>query len=96
MEGFSDHEAGSAIEACKNAPSEWLEIELVDDDDLPIPFVEYRVVQPDGKAVTGYLDQEGFARLDGIPGGMCQVTFTELDGPEWIFIESTKSKLMEG
>lgn len=61
----------------------WIEIVLVDEDGQPVPRERYRVVLPDGKTRTGQLDDRGFARLEGIEAGMCDVSFPDIDGREW-------------
>jgi len=62
----------------------WIEIELVDEDDNPIPGERYKVTLPDGKTVAeGTLDENGFARVDGIDPGNCKITFPNLDKDAW-------------
>ena len=62
----------------------WIEIELVDDDNEPVPGEPYRITLPDGEtAAEGTLDDKGFARVDGIDPGTCKVTFPELDKDAW-------------
>lgn len=61
----------------------WIEIVLLDDDGAPIGGEEYRVTLPDGAVRSGRLDDRGFARLDGIEAGVCDVTFPRIDGREW-------------
>jgi hypothetical protein len=62
-------------------------------DDKPIPYEAYKMKLPDGKVIEGYLDGEGFARIDNIPmAGNCQVCFTDLDKDAWEFIETTSAK----
>lgn len=61
----------------------WIEIELVDESDEPVPGEKYKITLPDGRVTTGTLDQNGFARVDGIDPGTCQVTFPELDKDAW-------------
>lgn len=61
----------------------WIGIELKDEDGNPMPGEEYRAKLPDGKVVTGWLDKEGKARIDGIPkGGQCEVTFPRIHKKE--------------
>lgn len=63
----------------------WIEIELVDEEDNPVPGERYEITLPDGETVAkGTLDENGFARVDGIEDpGNCQVTFPELDREAW-------------
>jgi type VI secretion system secreted protein VgrG len=70
----------------------WIEIELVDEEDNPVPGEKYRITLPNGKVAQGTLDHEGFARVEGIDPGTCQITFPELDKEAWEFIESTGPK----
>src|SRR5882724_11612666 len=62
----------------------WIEIELLDEDKNPVPGEAYRIISPDGEtAADGTLDDKGFARVDGIDPGTCQITFPELDQEAW-------------
>ena len=62
----------------------WIEIELVDEEDNPVPGERYEITLPDGTTVArGTLDENGFARVDGIDPGECQVTYPELDRDTW-------------
>jgi type VI secretion system secreted protein VgrG len=61
----------------------WIEIELVDEQDRPIPGERYIITLPDGAEIRGSLDQNGFARVDNIEPGVCRITFPELDGMAW-------------
>jgi len=67
----------------------WIEIELVGEDDQPIPGERYRIKLPDGETVAeGTLDDKGWARVAGFDPGSCQVCFPGLDEEAWEFIES--------
>lgn len=62
----------------------WIEIKLLDEDNLPVPGERYVVTLPDGKVVaSGTLDSEGFARVDNIDPGNCKVSFPNRDGRSW-------------
>lgn len=61
----------------------WLEIRLVDTRDRAVANERYLVVLPDGQRKNGRLDENGFARLQGIPAGTCDVSFPDIDGREW-------------
>lgn len=71
----------------------WIEIELVGEDDKPIPNEAYRLRLPDGRLVEGFLDSNGFARIAELPkGGACEVCFPQLDGAAWDFLASRPSR----
>lgn len=66
----------------------WIEIELLGEDDLPIPGETYAIELPGQKIVTGTLDAKGTARLDSIPAGICKVSFPNLDKDAWTTLET--------
>ncbi|MBE0616897.1 MAG: hypothetical protein IH608_03065 [Proteobacteria bacterium] len=74
------HKPGQGEEQGKTS---WIEIELVDEEDDPVPGERYEIALPDGSVASGTLDQNGFARVDGIDPGTCQITFPELDKDAW-------------
>lgn len=61
----------------------WIEIELVDEEDNPVPGERYQVTLPDGSVAEGSLDEKGFVHIGGIDPGTCQVTFPNLDKDAW-------------
>ncbi|MFO0614298.1 MAG: hypothetical protein U0414_17045 [Polyangiaceae bacterium] len=61
----------------------WIEIVLLDDSGAPAAGERYALVLPIGQPRNGVLDERGFARVDGIPSGPCDVSFPEIDGREW-------------
>ena len=67
----------------KKKPS-WIEIVMVDENGDPVPGMAYSITLPDGQTVAeGSLDDKGFARVDGIDPGTCQITFPDLDKAAW-------------
>ena len=66
----------------------WIEIELIDDDDKPISNKKYMITLPDGTLKEGTLDQNGWARVEAIPNGTCEVTFPEIDEKAWKLMET--------
>jgi hypothetical protein len=80
---FSDQPIGEAVVDCplakKRKPPGWLELELVNEDGSPVPWAEYRVVLPGGAVAKGYLDRNGFARLEGLHPGSCEIAFPNVD-----------------
>ncbi len=96
-DGFANQSPGASVQSCplkdRNKPTYWIEIELVGEDDRPIPWEEYLVVLPDGQKVPGFLDGEGFARLDGLStAGTCQIGFPNLDRDAWDKIATLPAK----
>lgn len=67
----------------KLRPPSWIEIELVGEDDEPIPGARYRITLPGGALREGELDDQGRARLDDLPAGACRVSFPDLDEEAW-------------
>ncbi len=61
----------------------WIEIELVDEEDEPVPGEKYKITLPDASVAKGTLDNKGFARIEGIEPGTCQITFPNLDKDAW-------------
>lgn len=68
----------------KEQKKSWIEIEMVDEEDQPVPGLAYRITLPDGETVAeGTLDPKGFARVEGIEPGTCKITFPDLDQEAW-------------
>jgi hypothetical protein len=61
----------------------WIEIEMIDEEDEPVPGMAYRITLPGGTVAEGTLDENGFARVEGIVPGTCQITFPSLDKEAW-------------
>jgi len=61
----------------------WIEIELVDKEDEPVPSEKYLIHLPDGTKKESMLDSEGRARVDGIDPGTCNVSFPDRDAKDW-------------
>jgi type VI secretion system secreted protein VgrG len=72
-----------------NAPenqdkTHYIEIQLNDEDGNPVAGEPYKITLPDGSTIAdGTLDDKGFARVDNIDPGTCQVTFPNLDKDAW-------------
>ena len=80
--GAQQEKAHKPTEEDKEKKS-WIEIELVDEEDQPVPGEKYKITLPDGSVAKGTLDENGFARIEGIEPGTCQITFSELDKDAW-------------
>lgn len=61
----------------------WIEIEMLGEDDKPIPGEKYKIILPDETVAQGTLDEKGFARIEGIEPGTCKVSFPDLDKDAW-------------
>ena len=58
---------------------DYLELRMFDNDGTPVGGVKYKVYLPDGKDRSDQLDDEGYAREEGIPPGQCRVEFEDSD-----------------
>jgi hypothetical protein len=67
----------------KTEQKTWVGIQLVDDDGNPVKFKKYRITLPDNSVTEGMLDENGFARVNGIDAGSCKVEFPDFDGASW-------------
>jgi len=68
---------------CPVKKTDWIEIVLEDQNGVRIPNQEYLITAPDGAEYSGVLDGDGYARVDGIAPGTCQVSFPRIDQSEW-------------
>lgn len=75
----SDMFPAPAVAPCRRRC--WIEIELLDDDDAPVPHEPYWVQLPDGAVRQGKLNDKGWIRLDQIPCGDCIVRFPRFPKP---------------
>lgn len=87
-DSFGAAPVGSAVQPCpaSDEPRKtfWIEIELLGEDNRPIPWERYAAALPDGNKVEGYLDDKGLARIDQITAaGECMVSFPDLDKDAW-------------
>jgi hypothetical protein len=65
------------------ADATWIEVQLVDQDQRPMPGEKYRVKLPDSSLMEGTLDKDGKVRFDNIVAGQAEITFPEIDAREW-------------
>jgi hypothetical protein len=75
--------AGEPMPSSEKSDEDFIEIQLVGEDDQPVGGCAYLVALPNGDERGGKLNSKGFARIDGIPSGQCRVTFPELDAEAW-------------
>lgn len=77
-----DGEAGGSQDQAakeKEEKKDFIEIELLDEDGQPVAGEPYEITLPDGRVDSGTLDANGYARIDGIDPGKCQVRFPNRD-----------------
>jgi hypothetical protein len=82
QQSSSSEEAADSEEPTE-AKTSWIEIELIGEDDQPIPGEPYRITLPDGTVADGTLDEKGQARVEGFASGNCTLTFPNLDKDAW-------------
>ena len=61
---------------------EWIEIELLDENEQPVADEPFWIKLPDGNVQEGTLDENGYARLEGVESGTCVVKFPNIDENE--------------
>jgi hypothetical protein len=66
-------------------PEAWIEIELIGEDGRPQPGERYRVIAPAGNVFDGRLDEQGWARVEGLEEGEVRVYFPDCDEPEVVY-----------
>jgi hypothetical protein len=75
-------EADAGEQAGRSAPvraiKTWIEIELIDENENPVPGALYKIELPDGRLVKGRLDSFGLTRYSNIDPGNCLVSFPEI------------------
>lgn len=79
---FTAHKAPQTAEE-KAQKTHFIEIKLVDEENKPVPGESYKITLPDSSVAEGTLDGNGFARVDGIDPGSCQITFPKRDQEAW-------------
>lgn len=58
---------------------EWVEVQIVDDEDNPLAGITYEIELTDGRVRRGATNAAGVIRYERIPGGTCTVRITGLD-----------------
>ena len=73
--------------------SYWIEIELVGEEDVPIPFEKYRIVPAKGEPIDGLLDGRGWARVENLrDAGPYRVSFPGLDEEAWEYVSALPAR----
>lgn len=79
---LSDQPPDSSSTSCE-AQHDWIEVQLLGEDDRGVAGKKLRVTLPDGSTREATLDAEGVAGFDGIASGTCTLSFPELDQDAW-------------
>ena len=66
---------------CKMA---WVEVQVFDMENVPVPGVRYEIRLPDGRVVAGITDSKGLARYDHIVSGQCEICLPDFDRDAWV------------
>lgn len=82
-EAAADEPADEAAAQKEWRGKTWVEIELLGEDDEPIPGERYELRLPSGRVETGRLDEFGSAFHDNIDPGTCSVSFPDLAPGCW-------------
>ncbi len=63
----------------------WIALQLsYESNGLPVAGMEYAVTLPDGQTIAGgSTDEQGYAKVEGIDPGSCQISFPSLDQEAW-------------
>jgi type VI secretion system secreted protein VgrG len=61
----------------------WIEVQLIDDVDEPVPGARYTVTLADGTVYGSTTDQNGVGRVSFIDPGQCDICFPDLDQDAW-------------
>jgi hypothetical protein len=83
VEKVAELPAAKPIPKPEDKKKTWIEIVLRDEEGRPVPNEPYVLTLVSGEKRPGNLDERGFARVDGIDAGTCDVTFPKIDGREW-------------
>jgi hypothetical protein len=72
--------APGAVVPCQET---WIEVQMLDETEAPVPGLECEVIAPDGAPHRGVTDSNGVFRVEPVPPGQCTITFTSLDRRIW-------------
>lgn len=79
------------VDMCPEAVSlredEWIDVAVVDQDDRPVPLVEYEIRLSNGCVRRGRTNEDGRLYYDEIPAGHCEITLLGMDGDLWHLID---------
>ena len=65
------------------AEDTWIEVLVVDDDDVPVAGVEYEIELSDGRKRRGRTSEHGILRYEGMPPGACKLSLLSVEASGW-------------
>jgi hypothetical protein len=71
------------LEPVEEPEDHWIQIEVVDDEGLPLANVAYELTLPDERRVSGRTNDQGVAYLASIEAGSCKLRLPELEAEAW-------------
>lgn len=73
---FTEAERRRVVLPCKlELVKTWIAIQLLDENDQPVPNEDYIIVLPDGTEIHDKLDASGYAYFGDLDPGQCSVAF---------------------
>ncbi len=81
--GSSEAASSQSDPGQSTGPLTWVGVKLFNQQNQPVPGVTYKIKMSDGSEQTGTLDEEGKARVEGVPQGSVEITFPDLHPDEW-------------
>lgn len=61
----------------------WIEVLVVDDDDVPVAGLDYEIELSDGRVRRGRTSEHGILRHEGMPPGSCKVKLLGVEASGW-------------
>ena len=83
LDAIANSSPGTQMVTPCPADATWIEVQLVDMDQTPMPGEKYRIKLPDSSLMEGVLDKDGKVRFNNIVAGQADITFPEIDKNEW-------------
>jgi hypothetical protein len=78
-----DRPVGGSTQPCPLKKKTFIAVQLVGEDNSPVPGERYVIELPDGTSREGTLDDAGKAIVDGIDPGTCTIRFPDMDKDAW-------------
>lgn len=75
--------SSSAAATPASQPTDFVEVELVDEAGLPVAGCRVRVTPASGEPIEATTDARGVVRIETVPRGSVRISFPELDQGAW-------------